>query len=119
MNWVWPISPAQAPRIPRREIAALDDAQRIHQLGAELVGAAAIIGQRRQRANRREFPGVDAEIRLQSPDRDQHLAGHAIGLLDAASTEPYCFSMLAPRVSRGGTMRPENSSKLWLNTFCE
>src|SRR5215218_9134338 len=35
------------------------------------------------------------------------------------STEPYCLSMLDPRVSRGGTMRPENSSKLWLNTFCE
>src|SRR5438105_14991683 len=27
--------------------------------------------------------------------------------------------MLAPRVRRGGTMRPENSSKLWLKTFCE
>src|SRR5712672_23340 len=36
-----------------------------------------------------------------------------------ASTEPYCLSMLAQRASRGGTMRPENSSKLWLKTFCE
>src|SRR5437763_3561326 len=27
--------------------------------------------------------------------------------------------MLAPRVRRGGTMRPENSSKLWLKTVCE
>src|SRR5437899_8852198 len=35
------------------------------------------------------------------------------------STEPYCFIMLAPRASRGGTMRPENSSKLWLKTRCE
>ena len=35
------------------------------------------------------------------------------------STEPYCFIMLAPRASRGGTMRPENSSKLWLNTLCD
>src|ERR671922_298830 len=35
------------------------------------------------------------------------------------STEPYCLSMLEPRVSRGGTMRPENSSKLWLKTFCD
>ena len=35
------------------------------------------------------------------------------------STEPYCFSMLEPRVMRGGTMRPENSSKVWPNTFCE
>src|ERR1700747_2951086 len=35
------------------------------------------------------------------------------------STEPYCFIMLLPRESRGGTMRPENSSKLWLKTFCE
>src|SRR5258708_8351697 len=36
-----------------------------------------------------------------------------------ASTEPYCFIMLAPRARRGGTMRPENSSKLWLKTRCE
>src|SRR6267154_3582799 len=36
-----------------------------------------------------------------------------------ASTEPYCFIMLAPRPRRGGTMRPENSSKLWLKTRCE
>ena len=35
------------------------------------------------------------------------------------STEPYCLSLLAPRESRGGTIRPENSSKLWLKTFCE
>ena len=35
------------------------------------------------------------------------------------STEPYCFSMLEPRVIRGGTMRPENCSKVWPNTFCE
>src|ERR1700733_12422375 len=26
--------------------------------------------------------------------------------------------MLLPRVRRGGTMRPENSSKLWLKTAC-
>src|SRR5712671_7995989 len=35
------------------------------------------------------------------------------------STEPYCFIRLAPRARRGGTMRPENASKLWLNTRCE
>ena len=34
-----------------RDIAALDDAQRIHQFGLEHVGAAAIVGQRRQRAH--------------------------------------------------------------------
>ena len=33
------------------------------------------------------------------------------------NTEPYCFIMLEPRVRRGGTMRPENSSKVWLKTF--
>src|SRR3954451_11771908 len=27
--------------------------------------------------------------------------------------------MLEPRVIRGGTIRPENSSKVWLNTFCD
>src|SRR5260370_31369081 len=27
--------------------------------------------------------------------------------------------MLGPRPRRGGTMRPENSSKLWLKTRCE
>ena len=83
MNWVWPISPAQAPQILWRDIAALDDAQRVHQLGLEQVGAAAIIGERRQRAQRREFSDVDAEIGLQAPDRHQHFAGHAIGLFDA------------------------------------
>src|ERR1700758_2904576 len=35
------------------------------------------------------------------------------------STEPYCFIILEPRCRRGGTMRPENSSKVWLKTFCE
>ena len=35
------------------------------------------------------------------------------------STEPYCFIMLEPRVIRGGTMRPENSSKVWVKTFCD
>jgi hypothetical protein len=35
------------------------------------------------------------------------------------STEPYCFIMLEPRCMRGGTMRPENSSKVWVKTFCE
>src|SRR5579871_6845773 len=35
------------------------------------------------------------------------------------STEPYCLSAFEPRVMRGGTMRPENSSKVWPNTFCE
>src|SRR5258705_10933658 len=33
--------------------------------------------------------------------------------------EPYCFIMLEPRPRRGGIMRPENSSKLWLKTRCE
>src|SRR5689334_9429733 len=33
------------------------------------------------------------------------------------STDPYCLSMLEPRVMRGGTMRPENSSKVCENTF--
>src|SRR6201995_5616094 len=35
------------------------------------------------------------------------------------STEPYCLSAFEPRVIRGGTMRPENCSKVWPNTFCE
>ncbi len=35
-----------AAQILRRDIAALDDAQRVHQLSLEHVGAAAILGQR-------------------------------------------------------------------------
>src|ERR1700759_1068406 len=35
------------------------------------------------------------------------------------NTEPYCFIMLEPRVIRGGTIRPENSSKVWVKTFCD
>src|SRR4029078_1931127 len=33
--------------------------------------------------------------------------------------EPYRFIMLEPRCRRGGTMRPENSSKVWAKTCCE
>ena len=84
MNWVWPISPAQAPRISwGAEIAALDDAQRVHQFSPEHLRAAAIVSQRRQRTYRRKFSDVDAEVGLEPPDRHQHLARHAVALFDA------------------------------------
>src|ERR1700754_4186644 len=35
------------------------------------------------------------------------------------STERDCCIMLEERVIRGGTMRPENSSKVWVKTFCD
>ncbi len=121
MNWVWPISPAQAPRIsaavrsPRSMMrsASINSA-------SEGIRSAAIVSQRRQRTDGREFADVDAEIRLQPPDRHQHLAGHAVGLFDSRRAPNHIASSCwLPRVSRGGTMRPENSSKLWLKTSCE
>src|ERR1700757_5024381 len=74
-----------------RKIPAIDDAQGIHQLGAELVSAPAIISERRERPDGWELAGVDAEIRLEAPDRHQNFARHAIGLLDARQHRAILF----------------------------
>ena len=70
----------------RRDIAAVDDAERIHQLGAEEVGAAAIVGERGERAERGKVAHVAAVIGLQPPEGDDDRAGHAVLALDAAKS---------------------------------
>src|SRR4029079_14234319 len=65
------------------QVAAVDDPERLEQFVAEFVGAPAVIGQRCKRAYRLEFAVVDAEIGLQSPDRNDDFAGHAISRFDA------------------------------------
>ena len=68
-----------------RQVAAIDDPQSIEQLaGEEYSLQAAIVCQRRERANDRILAaGVGAVVRLQSPDRDDHGARSPEALLDA------------------------------------
>ena len=54
------------------QVAALDQAQRIEQMTAEHVGAAAIIGQRGERFDRMILALAGAEIALQSPEGRDH-----------------------------------------------
>src|SRR5680860_1354601 len=68
---------------PRREIAAVDDFERIHQLLAELLRPAAVIGQSGERADARQIAHDLAEVGLQPPIGDQHRTRHAVLLLDA------------------------------------
>ena len=72
-----------AAHLGRRQIAALDDLQRIHQLAREEIGAPAIVGERRERAQRRRISLDRAEVRLQPPDRDDDLRRYPVLLLDA------------------------------------
>src|SRR5580693_5494443 len=67
-----------------RHVAAVDDLERGKYLAAELVRPAAIIGQRDQRADGGEVAVAGAEVGLQSPDRDDDRAWHAVLLLDLA-----------------------------------
>ena len=64
------------------EVAAVDDAQRIHQLGLEHLRTAAIMRERDERADRLLLAHHDSEIGLQSPDRNEDGSGHAVLLLD-------------------------------------
>ena len=66
---------------PGRQIAAVDDLERRHQLAAEQLGPAAVVGQRRQRTQHRQIAHADAEVALQRPERDDHRARHAVILL--------------------------------------
>ena len=66
-----------------RQIAAVDDLQRGDGLVREHLRAAAIIGQRHQRAQRRQIAHVGAEIAFQSPERGDHRRRHAIFLFGA------------------------------------
>ena len=70
--------------LARPQVAALDDAQRIDQLGAEELRSPAIIGERRDRAQDRIFAVVAAEIALERPEGGDHRRRHAVLLLDTA-----------------------------------
>ncbi len=67
----------------RGQVAAVEDRQRRHQLGAELVRPPAIVGERRQRLQRGEVAEIGAEIRLKSPKGDEDRPRHAELMLDA------------------------------------
>src|SRR3569623_1028614 len=72
-----------ADQIVEPQIAALHDLQRREQLTLKKLGAAAIMRQRRERAEHRPLAHVAlAEIRLQPPDRDDDLRRHAETLFD-------------------------------------
>ena len=67
----------------RRKVAAVDDLQGGDGFLLEHLGAAAVIGQRHQRGQRRQFAHVGAEIAFQSPERGDDRRRHAIFLLGA------------------------------------
>jgi hypothetical protein len=73
-----------ADEIVQRQIAALDDLQGGDKLALEQLGAAAVMRQRRHRADHRQLAHVArAVVAFQRPDRDDHRRGHAELLLDA------------------------------------
>ncbi len=70
--------------IAQRQVAALQDFQRGDQLALEQFGAAAIMRQRRQRADHRQLAHVaGAVVAFHGPDRHQQRARHAELPLDA------------------------------------
>ena len=65
-----------------RQVAAVDDAHRIHELGAEHDRAPAIVGQRRERAQNGQLADDGAVVALERPEGGDHGTGHAVLLLD-------------------------------------
>src|SRR5690606_18775563 len=66
-------------------VAAIDDAQGVHELGCEERRAAAIVGERRERADDGiAVRDVGSEVRFEAPDGYDDLARHAEIALDAA-----------------------------------
>ena len=73
-----------ADEIAQRQIAALDDLQGGDKLALEQLGAAAVMRQRRHRADHRQLAHVaGAVIAFERPDRHDHRRGHAELPLDA------------------------------------
>ena len=66
-----------------RHVATVDDLQRRHQFGAEIIGPLAETDERRQRLHERALAHVHAEIRLDPPDRCEHIPADAVRLLGA------------------------------------
>ena len=61
----------RALHVCRSDMALVEDAQGIDQLGAEERAAPFVVGQRRQRPDHGIAPGVPAEVALQPPEGDQ------------------------------------------------
>ena len=71
-----------------------DDAQRVHQLRAEVVAAPAVIGERRQRRQDLEFAEIAAEVALQAPEGGDDRRRHAVFLLDLAEQRGVLLHLL-------------------------
>src|SRR3954452_12969956 len=120
MNWVWPISPAQAPRISEGARSP-----------RSTMRSASISSARNSSVRRQSHASVASERMVEnfpvlapkSVSSPQIATSTSPGTPYCCSMrespEPYCFSRLDPGVRRGGIMRPENCSKLWLNTRCD
>ena len=89
-----------ADHLRRRKVAAIDDLQRGDGLALEHLRAAAIIGQRHQRAQRRQIAHIGAEIALQPPERGDYRGRHAIVALGAREccrvSLDACLALLHP-----------------------
>jgi hypothetical protein len=101
MNWVWPSSPAQAPRI-----GPGDTSPRCKKLGLEFIGAAAIKGECRQRPQSRRIAIDGVEIRLEPPNRDDHWGRYTIGLLDPGEGRAILLNQASPSVQARGIDHP-------------
>ena len=64
------------------EIAAPQDAQGVDKLLAEIFGAAAVIGERRDGAEDVVLAGIGAEVAFEAPERDENRRRNAVLLLD-------------------------------------
>src|SRR4029450_9406837 len=96
------LSGPRATHFRRGEIAALDHSQRVEQLLLELVGTAAIEGERGEGAKRLHVAHHLAKIRLEPPEANENRTRHAVLLLDPgegrrvllqqrrADTKPVC-----------------------------
>src|SRR5690606_1966635 len=91
-----------AAKLRGRHVAALDDADRVEELRCEELGAAAVIGERCERTDDREFArGIGTEVSLEAPDRNDDLARHAALPLDAVESRFVSGETLARAAHEG------------------
>src|SRR5215469_9305233 len=86
------------------QIAALDEPQRVKQLGTEAIRAPAVVSERGERAQRAIIAHVGAEIAFQRPERDDHWRWHAELRVDLGEDRRVSFDQGAAAlnaVSRG------------------
>ena len=79
----------------RRQVSALDDLERIHELLAELFRTPAIEAQSGERPERLHIAHHLAEIGLQSPEGDEHRTRDAVLLLDLVEDVGVLLEQLA------------------------